>query len=253
MYNISTSSLVNNIWYANYLTISIAIRNCQFTLGKLTVSMDYWYSTPIYILNSVLNKVIFTESSYNNSNNYPQTQLIMHNVSFIDGTINLPFHQADISYSTITLRAPPLLIGGNSYISCSSIARSGSILQVDTIGLNATGLILTNSTIKNFAVSLQIVSTYLNTATITTTNVESNSKYNIDDKGVYNVTATGVYWGTTNAGVIASKINDYWDNINYGEVVYTNYALTHLPAETGCRPYVDQEFEETTWSTYWGK
>jgi hypothetical protein len=176
----------------------------------------------------------------------------MHNVWFIDGTINLPRSQGNISYSTITLLSSPLSIGGNSYISCSSIDRSGSILQANTIGVNATDLTLTNSTIKNFDIGLRITPSSLNTATISTTNFYSNFQYNIDNKGAYNVAATDVFWGTNDEGVIASKINDYWDDINYGEVLYTNYALNPLFAEIGCPPYEDY-WEETIQPLHWRK
>jgi hypothetical protein len=114
---------------------------------------------------------------------------------------------------------------GNSLILCTSISRSGLISQSNTLGLNAAGLQMQKSTIKDFAIGLQISPPDINTAAISETNFLSLSNITIYDKGAYDVMATYNYWGTSNLGVINKKIVDYWDNIYYGEVIYSPVRL----------------------------
>jgi hypothetical protein len=143
----------------------------------------------------------------------------------------------------------------NSRILCSSIGLSGLNLDTNTVGLVATSLKLQKSTIKKFAIGIRIVPPGLNTATIFETNFQSLSSINIDNKGAYNVMATNNYWGTNNGAIINNKILDYWDDIHYGEVIYSNYSMSSLPAETGCTPYEQWEGEPevTTFAPWWGK
>ncbi|UJR27178.1 hypothetical protein I4U23_008474 [Adineta vaga] len=256
LYNITTAYINLYYYYYSYYSTmppSITFRNCKFTLGNLTLLMNYQEHS-ISIINSVLTKVNITIVSVADLTYTIPKSLIMRNVSFIDGDLRLPYHEAKIMYSNITVRSP-LTINGTSTISCSSIGRSGSISQTDSVGIIAAGLILSRSTVKNFAIGLRVRPLSINSVNISESNFYSNTQYNIDSKGIYDVTATGNYWGTNNAGTIISKINDYWDNINYGEVLYNNFATSSLAAETGCEPYEEGAYNyQTTNSPYpWGK
>jgi hypothetical protein len=57
---------------------------------------------------------------------------------------------------------------------------------------------------------------------ITHSNFYKNSLYNIQNLGNSDINATGNWWGTKNN--IGKTLYDYWDNINYGEIVHTNDA-----------------------------
>lgn len=239
LYNVSTIGY-DPMYGESRLTCGLHIRRCRFTIGDMLVdySQSFYYSPIVLsITDSRLTKVNFKSPVLSNVHYNSQVSLYMRNVSFVEGSILFPFGNADIAYSTITLTSS-FVMGGNSQISCSSIGRAGTVVQESSVGIVALGLTITNSTLKNFATGIQVSPSQTNQVTISKTNFLSNSVYNIENKGAYNVTATGNYWGTNNGGVIVGKIYDYWDNINYGDVIYTNYTSTSLSAETGCPAYV---------------
>ena len=217
------------------LQFNFAIRRCKFTLGNLVFNNDY-ASNEISIIDSVLTKVSLgePETSYIP---YEHPILYMRNVSFLDGNLTFYTRKVDIAYSNITVTTP-FAIGRDSNISCSSIGRSSSIKQASSVGIIASSLTITNSTIKNFNTGMQVAAEGLNKITITKNNFIGNSLYNVENKGAYDINAISNYWGTNNVGVILNKIYDYWDNINYGDVLYTNYASNPLPAEAGCPAYI---------------
>ncbi|CAF1055558.1 unnamed protein product [Adineta ricciae] len=253
IYNATTSYISTYYWYSYPPPPKISIRNCKFTLGNLTLIMGY-YDHSLSIVNSILTKVNITAPSKNDlGSNYLIKSFAMRNVSFTDGVIYLPYHQAQIVYSTITLRSP-LTINGTSTILCSSVGRSSSIVQANSLGVDAAGLSLSRSTIKNFDIGLRVRPVSVYAVNISQTNFQSNTQYNIDNKGTYDVLATGNYWGTNNAATITNKINDYWDNINYGEVFYNNFTANPLAAETGCAAFDENQYTTTTPPPYyWGK
>ncbi|CAF3751184.1 unnamed protein product [Rotaria socialis] len=159
------------------------------------------------------------------------------NVIFQNGSLILPVSNVAIMYSTIVLGVPPLVLGDNSIISCSSIKRFSSVLQASTTGIQATTITITQSSISSFEVGLQVTPLSMQTSSISSSNFISNSQFNIQNVGVYDVQAAGNWWGSSNDTAIHNKIYDYWDNINYGQVLYSNYSNVKLPAENDCPSY----------------
>ena len=217
------------------LQFNFAIRRCKFTLGNLVFNNDY-ASNEISIIDSVLTKVSLgePETSYIP---YEHPILYMRNVSFLDGNLTFYTRKVDIAYSNITVTTP-FGVGRDSNIYCSSIGRSGLVVQASSVGLIASSLTITNSTIKNFGTGIQAVAQGLNKIMITKNNFYGNSLYNVENKGAYDINAISNYWGTNNVGVILNKIYDYWDDINYGDVLYKKYSTKALPAEAGCPRYI---------------
>ena len=218
------------------LRSNFAIRRCKFTLGNIVFYDDH-YKTEISVIDSILTKVSLTELNPYYYSYYESPILYMRNVSFLDGNLTFYTRTVDIAYSNITVTTP-FAVGRDSNISCSSIGRSGLVTQASSVGIIASSLTITNSTIKNFDTAMQVAAQGLNKIMITKNNFYGNSIYNIVNKGAYDINAIGNYWGTNNEGVILNKIYDYWDNINYGDVLYTNYASNPLPAEAGCPAYI---------------
>ncbi|CAF3921684.1 unnamed protein product [Rotaria sp. Silwood1] len=165
------------------------------------------------------------------------TGINITNVIFQNGSLILPISNVAIMYSIIVLQAPPLVLGDNSIISCSSIKRASSVLQMNTIGIQATTTRITQSSISSFEVGLQVTASTIPTSSISNSNFIANSLFNIKNVGVYDVQATGNWWESSNDSVIHNKIYDYWDDINYGQVLYSNYSSVKLPAENDCSPY----------------
>ena len=232
-----------NVYHSSEYLIyyNVIYRDCFLTEGTLDFTN---FDSPILlqIENSELRNINIIGKRSPNPTRISDTyltvrRLVMRNVTFIDGSINFPNGQSEIYYSTITLATPPLLLNGSSIISCSSISRSSSISMQNTIGINATGLILYRSTIKDFAIGIYTYPTYNLTVNITDTNFIGNPVYNIENKAIYDIYAQGVYWGTNNSRAIQRKINDYWKDINYGIVQLSDSASAILDAEASCPPY----------------
>lgn len=75
------------------------------------------------------------------------------------------------------------------------------------------------SNIKNTNTAIKINTN--STLTVDSTNFDYNSVYNIQNLSASNIFARNNWWGTTDATAIASKIYDYYDNINYGIVDFS--------------------------------
>ena len=237
--------------YVDYRYYQVLIRNCSFTTGNLNFTYN---DSPQFILieYSQLRNVNIIGKRSERTMDYVRItsrQLTMRYVTFIDGSITFTNGQTDISYSNITLTVPPLALNGSSIITCSSISRSDSIPQQNTTGINARNLRLLRSTVKNFAVGLQIATTSLYNVEISQTNFIDNSAYNLENRGPYNIRVSDIYWGTNNTQTILNKIIDYWDNINYGYVISTNDALSPLLVETSCYATTTPPVETGTYAT----
>jgi len=64
---------------------------------------------------------------------------------------------------------------------------------------------------------------------ITANNIDnSTGTYNIENQAANDINATGNWWGTTDTGVIDSRIFDYYDDFNYGKVLYTPIATSEI-------------------------
>ena len=244
-----------NVYHSSEYLIyyNVIYRDCFLTEGTLDFTN---FDSPILlqIENSELRNINIIGKRSPNPTRISDTyltvrRLVMRNVTFIDGSITFTNGQTDISYSNITLTAPPLALNGSSIITCSSISRSDSIPQQNTTGINARNLRLLRSTVKNFAVGLQIATTSLYNVEISQTNFIDNSAYNLENRGPYNIRVSDIYWGTNNTQTILNKIIDYWDNINYGYVISTNDALSPLLVETSCYATTTPPVETGTYAT----
>ncbi|CAF1421177.1 unnamed protein product, partial [Rotaria sp. Silwood1] len=128
--------------------------------------------------------------------------------------MNLPIPNVFIAYSTIELKAPPLVLGNYSTILCSSVKRSSSIAQENTIGIQASSTNIALSSIRSFAVGVELSSNCNQKSSIVSSSFISNSVFNIRNVCPYNIEAPDNWWGSGNNADIQNKIYDYWDNIN---------------------------------------
>jgi hypothetical protein len=219
-----------HIGYNSYQA-NVLIRNSIFTLGNISLGLQ---SNSLNIRNSTLTEVNLYSQGDGYPNSYYRTTVMMFKTNFQKGGIKMPYASVMISQSTVSLLSLPLDMGSRSTISCSSIVRSPLIPQTNTTGISATDLRLINSSVSRFHIGLRVNPTYVNTVSISNSNLESNTLYNIVNVGPYDIIATGNWWGTTNLQTIKAKINDYWQNIYIGEVLFGNYSSSRLLAERSC-------------------
>ena len=225
--------------YPPYYSVYLHVRNCTFNTGNLTLGYS---SSSVHIEDSRLQDVNITSTDLNYAYDEMFT-FYMRNTIFNNGIIKLPTRSVSIAYSKVTLASTPLQTGGFLSISCSSISPSPSNLEPNQIGVNATTLRMTQSSISNFYIGLRVTPPNANSVIISKSSFESNELYNIDNVGGHNVNAQGNWWGTANAGAIQNKMNDYWHDINTGQVFYANYSSVALKAEEECVPYYPSECE----------
>ncbi len=104
---------------------------------------------------------------------------------------------------------------------CSTIEGTGYGVAVQLFGGNN---IIHNSSFKNNTIAIQ--NEYVNSLNIDSSNFLNNSLYNVKNYCTYTVNARRNWWGSTDSITIASKIYDYYDNINYGKVIFSNWLNT---------------------------
>ena len=153
----------------------------------------------------------------------------LHQSTFDHGSIALPSFAVNLLSSNISLAQSPLLMGSNSIIQCSSITRTTGTNENMT-GVEAGRIKIRESSIYNFRIGIRL----FRTGMIRSSNVYNNSLYNIDNQGVYTIQAEENWWGTSNETEIDNKIYDSYDNINLGQVLYSNYSMTSLENNSDC-------------------
>jgi hypothetical protein len=169
-----------------------------------------------------------TDSKIIEGDGQPKTGPVKINESKINNTpLNLPEARVEITESEVNYNSPNGLIFGNGKFECSQITGNNTATAIKITGYNGYNIggsiTLTNSIIKNNAVGLEIDNADI--ITIGNSNIYNNTTYNIQNKSSKNITANNNWWGTTNVSTINNSIYDYYDNINLGQVDYTNYAL----------------------------
>ncbi|XHH07767.1 MAG: hypothetical protein ACFCUE_09310 [Candidatus Bathyarchaeia archaeon] len=85
--------------------------------------------------------------------------------------------------------------------------------------------VIQNNTIANNSIGISIsfpssyVASTLN-STIAYNNIYDNTKYNFENKQENTINVTYNWWGTTDTQTISQTIYDYYDDFNFGQVIY---------------------------------
>ncbi|TRX37297.1 T9SS type A sorting domain-containing protein [Flavobacterium sp. ZT3R18] len=228
------NSLINSDSY-NYGIIidECIIGNTQLSIGCCGANIEIIKSelTDSYIIDGhgdANGPIIIKDSKINNT------------------PINLPVARLEISESEINYNTSNGLIFGNGKFECSQITGNniGTAIKITGGGYMWGNFVMTNSTIKNNSIGLEITNS--NIVTIDNSNFYDNTTYNIQNKSSKNITAINNWWGTTNTTAINNSIYDYYDNINLGQVDYTNYRLL-IKDITNCSSSLNiRNFENST-------
>ncbi|MBI4648298.1 MAG: T9SS type A sorting domain-containing protein [Bacteroidia bacterium] len=173
---------------------------------------------------SIISSTLSSSTIYNGGGN-PVTgplKIIMSNL--VNTPVNLPSAKVEITSSVINYNTSNGLIFGNGFIQCSQILGSGSGTAVKITGYNGYNIggnvLIKNSTINQNSIGIEISNA--NTMTIDSSNFDYNSSYHVKNLSTKNIIAKNNWWGTTDLTTIANKIYDYYDNINYGIVNFSN-------------------------------
>ncbi|MDO9184923.1 MAG: T9SS type A sorting domain-containing protein [Bacteroidia bacterium] len=149
--------------------------------------------------------------------------------------INLPTATVNISKSIINNTASNGIIFGNGAIASVKQMGNNTGIAFEITGYSGYQIggyvSITNSTISENAIGMKISNA--NSVVMDSCNFISNSVFNLQNLSSSGVTAKNNWWDTTNTAAIASKIYDYYDNINVGQVAFSNYLASQQPAPAG--------------------
>ncbi len=199
------NSTINSDSYNNGIIVeNSTVSSSNFTLGCCGANFS--------ILKSTVDNSTFTD--YND-----YYKVTIKDSKITNSPINLPGSDYGFIISNSTLSCST----GTYILKCKNLTMTSTEINGNN---SATGIELfggTNrihkSNIKNTNTAIKINTN--STLTVDSTNFDYNSVYNIQNLSASNIFARNNWWGTTDATAIASKIYDYYDNINYGIVDFS--------------------------------
>jgi len=210
---ISNSTIKSESYNKGIKLQNCIVNNCDFQIGCCGAN--------IHIDTSAL-----IESTIQEGGGSPVSgPLEIRNSYVINTPIILPAAKIFITNSTISYGSTSGITFGNGIVSYSSI-----IGNTDGVGIEITGragyniggsVVISNSTIIQNAVGVKV--TGANVVTVQNNNFFDNTTYDTENRTWNDIVATSNYWGTSDPTEIASTIFDYYDDINYGTVDYSNY------------------------------
>jgi len=115
------------------------------------------------------------------------------------------------------------LIYDNTCIGILGSTERHTLIEFNTIANNDVGV----------SINLRENSTFRNNNVYN--NTEYDAKTDTDDEGALNLSNN--YWGTTNSSLISEQIYDYYDNIEFKELIYEPF-LTELVSEAPSIPVI---------------
>ncbi|CAF1447082.1 unnamed protein product [Adineta steineri] len=202
-------------------TILLTISRSTFKNGSITGG---YHGTNIQIDDSRLVYVnVLGGGGYGVEDSDLGTYFALRHSTFDNGSLVLNNYQVDLTSSNISLTQSPLVIGSNSTIQCTSITRTTETNE-NMIGIEANNITIKESSIYNFRIGIRL----FKTCTISSSNIYNNLLYNIENQGPYTIQAKENWWGTSNETEIDNKIYDYYENLNFGLVIYSNYSMIPL-------------------------
>ncbi|UJR14328.1 hypothetical protein I4U23_001324 [Adineta vaga] len=210
--HIYNSTLHNTHFEVNNGPITLSIYRSTFFNG----SMKFYYNhNDIKIMDSMLAYVNIVVSGYYASSG--RNYFALFRSTFLHGSLSIRDTSAYSIQSNIMLAGTPLLIGDNSRIQCTSITSLAGGSAV-TAGIEATDVIIKNSSMYNFYTGIRVSKT----SKISFSNIYDNH-YNIENRGRNNIEANKSWWGTSNETEISEKIYDFYDDLNFGQVIFSNH------------------------------
>ena len=201
---------------------NIVVKNCVITDYDGGINLDYSNNNTITSNNIYSNSWHGIILSHSNSN-----FLTFNNVSNDDSGMWLDFSSNNIIVSNILFLNN---LGGIVIVSSSNnnTLTNNTIYSNDDYGIFLSSSHNTNITYNNISSTdgngIDLFSSSSDN-TIKYNNIYASFNYNIDNKQSNNITAEYNYWGATNITEIQNKIDDYYDDSDYGIVDYDPWYL----------------------------
>ncbi|MBU3927511.1 MAG: T9SS type A sorting domain-containing protein [Bacteroidetes bacterium] len=214
--DVKNSDITNCTITSDSYNYGITLNNCLVTTSNFTIGCC---GANFTIIKSTVQNSNF--SDYNDS--YGITVI---ESQIINSPMNLPrsSYGFNVSSSSISYNGAYAIKCYKLNMTCTTIDGNGSGTGIELLGGNN---IIHNSTIINNNVAVKNNSNNSN-FTIDFTNMENNVLYNIQNLSTANISANNNWWGTTDLTAIANEIYDYYDNINYGVVNFSNYLYNNF-------------------------
>jgi len=208
-----------------------------------TIRNGGFYDSDLIITNSVLDGCLIggyystttvrnskmVNCTFSNSFMTQQCQVYLNfeNCIFTNSNIEAPYEwwtELTASNTIINIEEGNLFSPNRIYVDQCNITGTGT-----GIGLITTSQIIENTTIKNFDIGISIreddklFTINRDDRIIVNCNIWQNSTYNVENKLSSDWIADHNYWGVTTREEIEELIYDYYDNIDYGEIIITEW------------------------------
>jgi hypothetical protein len=246
-YNANTILVIEDAYFQNstiqgYYPSSETITLNSTTIKNSVIRSDS-YNKGIFISNSWVENTDLRMGCCSANLNFENSTVINSNASvgggspvngvfkiinskFIDSPVDLPNAKFTILNSIVQNKSNSTsIIMGNGTVENTTF--SGNI---NSTSLNITGYagynIGGNTTVskcffKNDNTSILIDNTY--SLVVDSCNFNNTGNYFVQNNSTKSISANNNWWGTTNTTIISDKIYDIFDNINAGQVDYSNY------------------------------
>jgi hypothetical protein len=211
------SCTINSDSYNYGITLENSdITNSQFTIGCCGANF--------HIIGSNITESSFSEYNNNYYVEIKESQLINTSLSLSAAS------GVSIFKSTIQYIGDYSISCKNLSMDSTSITGNGTGIGLQLYGNNN----ISASTITNNGTGIRI----MDQADLTVQNSKmlNNTTYNIENLSAEGITATDNWWGNIDVAEIKTKIWDYYDDINYGKVVFSPLLMT----EEGPSNYVPE-------------
>lgn len=219
-FRLENSKISNSNINLNYASSpgNIIIQNCLFKNSIIYSSRDAWGGPINIYCSKLLNSSIKTGSVDCN---------LLH--SYL---INSPVE--GFTGGTLKIIDSKVIFNGEYGINCntSDYSKNCSIQGSQIIGNNdGIGVNMNNGMVKNCEINNTNIAVKISTnqhvsssgAAVTCSNFFRNNVYNIENITAQEITADSNYWDYSDSSLIAITIFDYYDDINYGIVDFSEY------------------------------
>ncbi len=218
---IQYSTISNSQITADSYALGITIQNSTVTNSPMRIGCC---GGRIKIVDSSI-----SESGIQEGGGSPVTgPLEIEGSELVNSPINLPSASVSIKNSEINYNGTIGMRFGNGTITTSSVTGQGTGVGVEITGMSGYNIggsvVITKTTIQNNEIGIKISGA--NQVSIENSNLEGNTSLNIENKTTQDILAANNYWGIIDAPVIANTITDYYDDINFGKVVYSPILFT---------------------------
>ena len=215
---LKNSNLYNSNVNSDSYNYGIIIDNCteqntNFSIGCCGANLEFLESNLI-------------DSTISEGSGNPKVGPVKITQSEFDNTtLNLPAARVESNSSVFNFDGSFGLIFGNGTFECSQISGNNTGTAIKITGYDGynigNNVVFSNSTIKDNSIGIDIENA--NEISISNSNIYNNSSFNIRNTSIENISAMNNWWGSAEANTIESKIYDYYDNINFGIINYSNY------------------------------